>query len=52
MEKETGIVEEARVLERLQTEYDIGSSETEWLIVQILKEGTLFSPRNGYVKKT
>ena len=52
MEKETGIVEKARLLERLQTEYDIGSSEAERLIGQMLKEGTLFSPRNGYLKKT
>ncbi len=52
MEKETGIVEKTRLLERLQTEYDIGSSEAERLIGQMLKEGTLFSPRNGYLKKT
>ncbi|MDH5389851.1 MAG: minichromosome maintenance protein MCM [Candidatus Bathyarchaeota archaeon] len=52
MEKETGMVEKTRLLERLQTEYDIGSSEAERLIGQMLKEGTLFSPRNGHLKKT
>jgi replicative DNA helicase Mcm len=52
MEKETGMVEKTRLLERLQTEYDIGGSEAERLIGQMLKEGTLFSPRNGYIKKT
>ncbi len=52
MEKETGMVEKARLLERIQTEYDIGGSEAERLIGQMLKEGTLFSPRNGYLKKT
>ncbi len=52
MEKETGMVEKTRLLERLQMEYDIGSSEAERLIGQMLKEGTLFSPRNGYLKKT
>ena len=52
MEKETGMVEKTRLLERLQTEYDIGSSEAERLIGQMLKEGTLFSPKNGYIKKT
>ncbi len=52
MEKETGMVEKTRLLERLQTEYDIGSSEAERLIGQMLKEGTLFAPRNGYLKKT
>jgi replicative DNA helicase Mcm len=52
MEKETGMVEKTMLLERLQTEYDIGSSEAERLIGQMLKEGTLFSPKSGYVKKT
>ncbi len=52
MEKETGMVEKSRLLERIQTEYDIGGSEAERLIGQMLKEGTLFSPRNGYLKKT
>jgi len=52
MEKETGIVEKAKLMERLQTEYEIGSSEAERLIGQMLKEGTLFSPKNGYLKKT
>jgi replicative DNA helicase Mcm len=52
MEKETGMVEKSRLLERIQTEYDIGSSEAERLIGQMLKEGTIFSPRNGYLKKT
>jgi replicative DNA helicase Mcm len=52
MEKETGMVEKTRLLERLQIEYDIGGSEAERLIGQMLKEGTLFSPRNGYLKKT
>ena len=52
MEKETGMVEKTMLLERLQTEYDIGSSEAERLIGQMLKEGTLFSPKSGYIKKT
>jgi replicative DNA helicase Mcm len=52
MEKETGMVEKARLLERLQTEYDVGGSEAERLIGQLVKEGTLFSPKNGYLKKT
>jgi replicative DNA helicase Mcm len=52
MEKETGMVEKTRLLERLQVEFDIGGSEAERLIGQMLKEGTLFSPRNGYLKKT
>jgi len=52
MEKETGMVEKTRLMERLQTEYDVGGSEAERLIGQLVKEGTLFSPKNGYLKKT
>jgi len=52
MEKETGMVDKARLLERLQAEYDILSGEAERLIGQMLKEGTLFAPRDGYIKKT
>jgi replicative DNA helicase Mcm len=52
MEKETGMVDKARLVERLQSEYDILSGEAERLIGQMLKEGTLFAPRDGYLKKT
>jgi replicative DNA helicase Mcm len=52
MEKETGMVDKGILLERLQAEYDILSGEAERLIGQLLKEGTLFSPRDGYLKKT
>jgi replicative DNA helicase Mcm len=52
MEKETGMVDKERLFERLQAEYDILSGEAERLIGQMLKEGTLFAPRDGYIKKT
>jgi replicative DNA helicase Mcm len=52
MEKETGMVDKERLLERLQAEYDILSGEAERLIGQMLKEGTLFAPRDGFLKKT
>lgn len=52
MEKETGMVDRAQLIERLQTEYDILSGEAERMIKQLLKEGTLFAPRDGFLKKT
>jgi len=52
MEKETGMVDKERLLERLQTEYDVLGGEAERMIKQLLKEGTLFEPKNGYLKKT
>jgi len=52
MEKETGMVEKKALLEKLETEREISSGEAERLIGQLVKEGTLYSPREGYLKKT
>jgi len=52
MEKETGMVEKAALLEKLEREREISSGEAERLIGQLVKEGTLYSPREGYLKKT
>ncbi|KPV64382.1 MAG: Minichromosome maintenance protein MCM [Candidatus Bathyarchaeota archaeon BA2] len=52
MEKETGMVEKSALLEKLETEREISSGEAERLIGQLVKEGTLYSPREGYLKKT
>ena len=52
MEKETGMVEKSALLEKLQTEYEIATNEAERLIGQLTKEGTVYSPRDGYLKKT
>jgi replicative DNA helicase Mcm len=52
MEKETGMVDKERLIENLQTEYDVMPGEAERLIGQLLKEGTLFAPRDGFLKKT
>jgi replicative DNA helicase Mcm len=52
MEKETGMVEKAALLQKLQTENEINNMEAERLIGQLVKEGTIYSPREGYLKKT
>jgi len=52
LEKETGMVEKSALLEKLETEYEIVGAEAEKLIGQLLKEGTIYSPREGYLKKT
>jgi len=52
MEKETGMVEKAALLQKLQTENEINNMEAERLIGQLVKEGTVYSPREGYLKKT
>jgi replicative DNA helicase Mcm len=52
MEKDTGMVEKAALLEKLQRENEINNMEAERLIGQLVKEGTVYSPREGYLKKT
>ncbi len=52
MERETGMVEKSELLEKLETEYDILSTEAETLIRKMQNEGTIYSPREGYLKKT
>jgi len=52
MEKETGIVEKSALLDRLAKEHEISAPEAERLIGQLIKEGTIYSPREGYLKKT
>jgi len=52
MEKETGMVERSSLMEKLQTQHEIPSPEAERLIGQLLKEGTIYSPKTGYLKKT
>jgi len=52
MERETGMVEKSALLEKLEKEYEITISEAERLLGQLIREGTIYSPRNGYLKKT
>jgi DNA replicative helicase MCM subunit Mcm2 (Cdc46/Mcm family) len=52
MEKETGIVEKTALLNELEAKYMIPTGEAERLIAQLLREGTIYEPREGYLKKT
>jgi replicative DNA helicase Mcm len=52
MEKETGTVKRSDLLDRLSSEFDTQRGEAERLIGQLIKEGTLYEPKNGYLKKT
>ena len=52
MEKETGIVEKTALLNELEAKYTITIGEAERLIAQLLREGTIYEPRQGYLKKT
>ena len=52
MEKETGLAEKDALLNRLEVEYKISRNEAERLIGQLQREGTIYEPREGYLKKT
>lgn len=52
MEKETGIVEKAALISELESKHEIPRSETERMVGQLLREGTIYEPREGCLKKT
>ena len=52
MERETGMVEKSALMERLEREYELAILDAERFLGQLIKEGTIYSPRNGYLKKT
>ena len=52
LSKDTGIIEQELVREELEKTYGIPKPDAEKLIQQLLRDGTLFQPREGYLKKT
>ncbi len=52
MEKDTGIVGKTALLNELETKHKVPRGEADRLIGQLLREGTIYSPREDYLKKT
>jgi len=52
MEKVTGIVEKEALINELETKSKISRGEIERMISQLLREGTIYEPREGCLKKT
>ena len=52
MEKETGAVEKAALISELESKHNISRSDIERMIGQLLREGTLYEPGEGRLKKT
>jgi replicative DNA helicase Mcm len=52
MEKETGTVERDALVSLLESKHKLSRSEIERMIGQLLKEGTLYEPGEGRLKKT
>jgi replicative DNA helicase Mcm len=52
MEQETGMVEKSALTSELESEHKISRAEIDRMIQQLLREGTIYEPREGYLKKT
>jgi replicative DNA helicase Mcm len=52
MEKIEGLVEDAELFDTLYTKYSMTRTETARLIGKLLREGTIYSPKPGYYKRT
>jgi replicative DNA helicase Mcm len=52
LERETGMVERTALLNELEDKYRVPRGEAERLLGQLLREGTIYEPREGYLKKT
>jgi replicative DNA helicase Mcm len=52
MERDTGMVDKISLLNELEAKYKIPRDEGERLLGQLLREGTIYEPQGGYVKKT
>jgi len=51
MEKAQGIVPVVDLFDTLYKDYKIERDEADRLVTQLLKEGTIYSPRDGFIKK-
>ena len=52
MERETGIVEKTLLISELESKYKVSRVESERILGQLLREGTIYEPREGCLKKT
>ena len=52
MEKETGVVEKQALVTELETKHKIPRGDIERMIGQLLREGTIYEPREDCLKKT
>lgn len=52
LERETGIVEKVVLRKQLESEHKLPVDVVDPLLALLLREGTIYSPREGYLKKT
>jgi len=52
MKTDMGMVKESELIQRLYTEHGIESVEAKRIITQLIREGTIYYAREGYLEKT
>jgi replicative DNA helicase Mcm len=52
LQKEMGLVDKQTLLKTLEEEYKIEKGEAMRLIAQLIREGTIFEPKEGFYQKT
>jgi replicative DNA helicase Mcm len=52
LQKEMGLVDKQTLLKTLEDEYKIEKGEAMKLIAQLIREGTIFEPKEGFYQKT
>lgn len=52
MEKGTGMASQEKLVQRLEHEFEINPKESKRLFRLLIREGTIYEPRKGYLKKT
>lgn len=51
MSKETGMVERKLLVDEISSKHKIDAAEIQRLVSRLIREGTIYEPRQGYVKK-
>ncbi|MEM2146187.1 MAG: hypothetical protein QW279_12550, partial [Candidatus Jordarchaeaceae archaeon] len=51
MEKETGAVKKSDLIDRLASQFNVDKTEVERLLSLMKREGTIYEPKEGYVRK-
>jgi replicative DNA helicase Mcm len=51
MSKETGMVERQLLVDEIFSKHKIDAAEIQRLVSRLIREGTIYEPRQGYVKK-
>jgi len=52
MQRETGMVKRSDITDKLASKFDIDRLESERMLGLLIRDGTIYEPKEGYLKKT